>query len=220
MVSANILYICFALIQSFPFASTSLITIRLPRYACPAGSPISSPSQGSIQQTTTTLSTVSVSPTPNTDYELNNGEPFVLNISPQPASGSTKRQQSSTSWIMENGNTTTDPTLAAHYQILNGVLYGPNGTMSTDAGVLTMPFTISPKPGAINTTFFVSNGGLNWTNPEFTENVAQFYRTPVGLLQNALILVKLIGPMNPERGWSPISLAAQSGKPANHLGIL
>ena len=113
---------------------------------------------------------------------------------------------------MENGNTTANSSLAAQFQILNGTLYGANGTISTDAGVQNMSFVVPAKPGAINTTFAIEDGGLTWTNPEFTENVAQFYQTPAGLVENALVLVKFIGPMTAEQGWSPISLVAQPSK--------
>ncbi|KAI9684066.1 MAG: hypothetical protein M1822_005894 [Bathelium mastoideum] len=220
MVSIHTLFVCLSLLQPFLSASASLITVWVPRSACPASSSTPSLPQNSTPETTTILSTALVSPTPDADYALNNGEKFVLNVAPQTPSGSRKRQQPSTSWIMPNGNTTTDPSLAAHFQIVDGVLYGPNGTMSTDAGVATMPFVVPSKQGAINTTFAAVNGSLNWTNPEFTENVAQFYQTPVGLLKNALILVKFIGPMNPERGWSPISLVAQSVSDLNlNLGL-
>ena len=212
MVSTDALYICFSLLQPFLFASASVLTIRLPRYACSASSPTPSLSQKPVQGTTTVPSTAVVSPTPDADYKFNNGEPFVMAIAVQAASGPRKRQQPQQSWIMENGNTTTDPLIAAQFQILDGMLHNTNGTMSTDTGVKTMPFTMPSTSGAINTTFAVEDGGLTWTNPEFTENVAQFYRTPVGLLKNALVLVKFIGPMTPERGWSPISLVAQSGR--------
>ncbi|KAL9068791.1 MAG: hypothetical protein Q9157_006397 [Trypethelium eluteriae] len=113
---------------------------------------------------------------------------------------------------MENGNTTMDPSVAAQFQILGGKLYGANGTLSTDNGVRTMPFVIQSKPSAINMTFAVQNGELTWTNPDFTENIAQFYKTPLGLLKRALILIKFIGPMAPQRGWGPISLVAQPSK--------
>lgn len=64
----------------------------------------------------------------------------------------------------------------------------------------------------INTTFASVNGALTWDNAAFTNRTAQFYKVPAALLNNAQVLVKFLGSMEPQRGWAPIVLNAAPGK--------
>ncbi|GAB7353922.1 hypothetical protein MBLNU459_g4266t1 [Dothideomycetes sp. NU459] len=75
-------------------------------------------------------------------------------------------------------------------------------------------FEASEQILPINTTFAVRNGTLSWTNAEFTNGTVQFYKLPPGLLDNAQVLCKFLGPMEPHRSWSPIVLYAD---PANSV---
>ncbi|KAJ9628884.1 hypothetical protein H2203_002789 [Taxawa tesnikishii (nom. ined.)] len=162
--------------------------------------------------TTVVPSTVLVSPTPWTDQAANSGTPFVLRIQQVDSSGWTKRQ-AEPSWLMYNGNTTTNGSVAEQYHINNGQLLTSNGSyVSTDFQVLNQALAASDYIEPINTTFSVADGMLNWTNPTFSNGTAQFYKLPPGLLDNALILVKFLGPMQPARSWSPIVLYADPGK--------
>ncbi|KAI9692790.1 MAG: hypothetical protein M1820_009338 [Bogoriella megaspora] len=192
-------------------ASASLVTVRLPRNACPVSSPSPISYENLSQTPTTIISTATVSPTSlPADYALNHGEPFVINVvRTNPPTFQKRQNQDQQIWIMENGNTTYDASQAARFKILDGILYGSNGTMSTNQGTLTMPFVIPQTLGTINTTFAVVDDGLTWSNPEFTAGVAQFYQVPPGLLKNAMVLAKFIGPMTPQRGWSAVNLFAQ-----------
>lgn len=112
---------------------------------------------------------------------------------------------------MANGNTTTNSSYATQYSIVNGQLVTSDGrTLSTSWGVESQAFSANDTVGPISTTFAfnASISSLSWSNANFTNGTAQFYKTPAGLLDNAQILVKFIGSMEPNRGWSPISLIA------------
>ncbi|KAK5013452.1 hypothetical protein LTR39_003641, partial [Cryomyces antarcticus] len=155
-------------------------------------------------------STVIVSPTPWTDSAANGGQPFLLEISQVDPSGWYHRRQVQTqSWLMPNGNTTTNCSKAAQYQIVNGQLSTLDGLYaSTNYGIRNQAFAVSQDVGPISTSFFVNGTMLGWNNSNFSNGTAQFYKLPPGLLENALILAKFIGPMTPRRGWSPIYIYA------------
>lgn len=150
------------------------------------------------------------------DETFNNGAPFKILIQQIDETGWDK-EVDDYYWLMPNGNTTVNCTRAARYNIQDGKLHIAGKIISTDVGVLNMAFEPSLDKGGITTRFFVNNGILNWTNSHFTEGVAQFYKLPPGLLENALILSKFVGPMRPKRGWSPILLNVKPSEFFNHF---
>lgn len=142
----------------------------------------------------------------------NGGTPFVVRLQQTDTSGYPD-QTTAPYWLMANGNTTTDASVATVYRIVNGQLMTYNGSyISTGYGVVDQTFAISPGLGPIGTYFSVTNRMLNWTNTNFSNGTAQFYKLPPGLLQNAQILAKFIGPMEPQRSWSPVILYVDPGK--------
>ena len=156
--------------------------------------------------TTVIESTVTVQPTPWTDVAANGGAPFVIRLEQVDASGYPE-QDPAPYWLTYNGNTTTNSSLAAVYFITEGRLSTQNGShVATNINVVDQAFGITDYPLPINTTFSVRNRMLNWTNPLFTNGTAQFYKLPPGLLDNALILAKFLGPMEAQRSWSPVIL--------------
>ncbi|THX21883.1 hypothetical protein D6D12_09669, partial [Aureobasidium pullulans] len=145
-------------------------------------------------------------PTPWTDVAANGGAPFVIRLEQVDASGYPE-QDPAPYWLTYNGNTTTNSSLAAVYFITEGRLSTQNGShVATNINVVDQAFGITDYPLPINTTFSVRNRMLNWTNPLFTNGTAQFYKLPPGLLDNALILAKFLGPMEAQRSWSPVIL--------------
>lgn len=163
------------------------------------------------QSVTVIQSTVTVQPVSSQDAAANDGAPFVLAVVAT-SNNSKKKPQTETSWLTYNGNTTTSLALAGRYEILNEQLMSTNGSyVSTSYNVLNQAFSISAYVEPINTIFSVLDGILNWTNPDFSNGTAQFYRLPANLLDNASILAKFIGPMEPAREWSAITLYAQLG---------
>ena len=151
-------------------------------------------------------------PTSAADEPFNNGQPFKILIQQVHEAGWSGGVTDDYYWLMPNGNTTVNCTHGATYAIQEGKLHIAGKIISTDVGVLNMAFEPRLTPGDITTQFFVVNGTLGWSNLHFTEGIAQFYKLPPGLLENALILSKFVGPMQPKRGWSPIRLIAKSSK--------
>jgi hypothetical protein len=142
------------------------------------------------------------------DPDFNTGLPFLILVHQLDMSGWIRRRQAAVqnSWLMQNGNTTVDCARAAQFTIKDSQLLVDGAHVSTEYGVLSMPFAPSIKTGAVSTNFTVIDNALHWKHPEFTEGIAQFYKLPPGLLENALVLAKFIGSMRRRRGWSPISL--------------
>ncbi|KAG8629836.1 hypothetical protein KVT40_001455 [Elsinoe batatas] len=162
------------------------------------------------QRTTTAQSIIPVYPVEWNDQIVNGGAPFVIRIELRDPSGYAQDSYADASWLLPNGNTTTRPSLAGQYQLRNGQLYTVDGLYaSADVGQSVEPFAVSSAIGAISRTFIVNNGTLSWRNGNFTDGVAQFYKLPPNLLENARILAKLVGPMEPERSWSSVRLAAE-----------
>ncbi|KAI5212952.1 hypothetical protein AUEXF2481DRAFT_6754 [Aureobasidium subglaciale EXF-2481] len=156
--------------------------------------------------TTVIQSTVTVEPTPWTDVAANGGAPFVIRLQQVDVSGYPD-QDTAPYWLTANGNTTTNSSLAIVYTINAGRLTTLNGShIATNFNVVDQAFGITDYNLPINTTFSVRNRMLNWTNPLFTNGTAQFYKLPPGLLDNALILAKFLGPMEAKRSWSPVVL--------------
>ncbi|KAF4556251.1 Hypothetical protein D9617_1g081270 [Elsinoe fawcettii] len=162
------------------------------------------------QRTTTVQSIIPVYPVEWNDQIINGGAPFVIRIELRDASGYVQNPYADPSWLLPNGNTTTRPGLAGQYQLRNGQLISLDGQYaSAEVGQSVEPFAVSSIISAISRTFIVQNGTLSWRNGNFTDGVAQFYKLPPNLLENARILAKLVGPMEPERSWSSVRLAPE-----------
>ncbi|KAG9576380.1 hypothetical protein KCU86_g14421, partial [Aureobasidium melanogenum] len=156
--------------------------------------------------TTVIQSIVTVQPTPWTDAAANGGAPFVIRLQQVDVSGYLD-QDTASYWLTANGNTTTNSSVAAVYTINEGRLAILNGShVATNFNVVDQAFGVTDYDLPINTTFSVNDRMLNWTNPLFTNGTAQFYKLPPGLLDNALILAKFLGPMEAQRSWSPVIL--------------
>ncbi|KAK6005862.1 hypothetical protein QM012_007504 [Aureobasidium pullulans] len=156
--------------------------------------------------TTVIQSTVTVQPTPWTDAAANGGAPFVIRLQQVGVSGYPDAD-TAPYWLTANGNTTTNTSAAAVYTINEGRLAILNGShVATNFNVVDQAFGVTDYDLPINTTFSVNDRMLNWTNSLFTNGTAQFYQLPPGLLDNALILAKFLGPMEPQRSWSPVIL--------------
>ncbi|KAG9656030.1 hypothetical protein KCU64_g6147, partial [Aureobasidium melanogenum] len=177
-------------------------------------------------------STVTVQPTPWTDTAANDGAPFVIRLQQVDVSGYPD-QDTAPYWLTANGNTTTNSSVAAVYTINEGRLAILNGShVATNFNVVDQAFGVTDYDLPINTTFSVNDRMLNWTNPFFTNGTAQFYKLPPGLLDNALILAKFLGPMEAERSWSPVILyveplvndgtgvASSSASPVSSMGSM
>lgn len=157
--------------------------------------------------TTVIQSTVTVQPTPWTDTVANSGAPFVIRLEQTDISGYPDQDGAAPYWLTANGNTTTNSSLAAVYFINEGRMSLLNGShIAANFNVVDQAFGVTNYPMPINTTFSVRNRMLNWTNPLFSNGTAQFYKLPPGLLDNALILAKFLGPMEAQRSWSPVVL--------------
>lgn len=195
--------LCSAVLLCTPAANGQTITVTTHISACAA-----------TYSTVTVPSTVTVQPTPFTDAMANSGTPFVIRLQQVDTSGYPD-QSSAPYWLTANGNTTTNVGSATVYEIVDGQLmtYIDGYLVSTNNGVVDQIFSASSSTaGSIKTFFTVNNRMLNWTNAVFTNGTAQFYKLPPGLLQNAQILAKLIGPMEPQRSWSPVILYIDPGK--------
>lgn len=147
------------------------------------------------------------------DANIAAGEPFLLEVQRVDGSALTARQQpvSQASWLMENGNTTTDASRAAVCSIdRDGHLHLDSYFMSVNDGVASAPFAANAGTYNINTVFSTMNTKLYWNNTAFSNGTAQFYKLPIGLLDNAQILGKYYGSPEPNRGWTPVIFWARS----------
>ncbi|KAK0365786.1 hypothetical protein LTR94_005599 [Friedmanniomyces endolithicus] len=160
---------------------------------------------------TVAQSTVTVQPQSWSDAIVNSGTPFVLEVA-SPSAGSTrKRQLSGVAYLTANGNTTTDGSLATHFRIANGLLTSVNGGYaSASVNVMHQPFALFASVGSIETTFAVSNLTLGWNNTAFSSGAAEFFKVPAGLVNNAQVIVRFSGSIDPS--WSPILLTAMPGQ--------
>ncbi|KAI5198570.1 hypothetical protein E4T39_06658 [Aureobasidium subglaciale] len=199
MIPRHFLSITSALSLFSQACSAQTITLTTHVSACSA-------TYTSGTSTTVIQSTVTVEPTPWTDVAANGGAPFVIRLQQVDVSGYPD-QDTAPYWLTANGNTTTNSSLAVVYTINAGRLNTQNGShIATNFNVVDQAFGITDYNLPINTTFSVRNRILNWTNPLFTNGTAQFYKLPPGLLDNALILAKFLGPMEAQRSWSPVIL--------------
>lgn len=187
-------------------ASCTTITVREHIVGC-AASAVNTPASSAA------ASSFSIDSGAARDARFNAGVPFVILLQQLDMTGWGRRQAvTEYSWLMPNGNTTVNCTRAGSYTIRDGELHIGNKTFSTDNGKPNMAFVAHALIGNITRSFSVDNGFLNWTNSHFTDSVTQFYKLPPGLLENALILAKFVGPKQRERGWSPIVLHAVAGR--------
>ncbi|EMD00271.1 hypothetical protein BAUCODRAFT_372041 [Baudoinia panamericana UAMH 10762] len=157
--------------------------------------------------------TATVQPVPWTDADANSGLPFVLQITGSSYSR-TKRQTPGATWLMANGNTTADSTMAQQYRISNSQLQGVNGGyMSTLPYTENEPFALASMPAAISTTFSVQGGVLYWNNSDFNNfqgGSAEFYKNPSTTLVNAQIIAWFSGSYGAE--WERVALMAMPCK--------
>ncbi|KAK5125185.1 hypothetical protein LTR85_000861 [Meristemomyces frigidus] len=187
----------FALASLLGEAQSNAITITEYASVCSAVYTTGSKSVTVVQ------STVTVQPIPWTDATANSGTPFVLGI--QFGGGSRKR--AAPAYLTADGNTTTDTTQATWYTVINGQLSDSNGHyVSTSSSTLSQPLAVSVVTSPITTTFHITNSVLGWNNSAFDNGVAEFFSTPAGVVNNAQIITRFNGAIDPS--WSAISFHA------------
>lgn len=153
---------------------------------------------------TVVQSTVMVEPLPWTDPAANSGTPFVLQVQ-----GDAQQAQVQ-AWLTANGNTTTDSTQATQYKITDGELSTVGGaTFSTSPNTAYQPLAVMSLLGSITTTFIVKGGVMEWTNTDFEDGTASFYKSPASLANNAQVIARFSGAVDPS--WSPVVLKAMPG---------
>ncbi|KAF2835930.1 hypothetical protein M501DRAFT_987881 [Patellaria atrata CBS 101060] len=159
------------------------------------------------------IAIAALAPTPDpdawSDSRIAAGAPFNIEVVHVDPSGWFTWYPPARSWLLSNGNTTTNRSRATIYRILNGRLSAPSGWVSTTRGLRNKAFAVSQTVGDVQQWVFTTDTMLNWTSEAFTGGVAQFYKLPPGFLGNARVLVKFVGGMQPSRGWSPIVLWAR-----------
>lgn len=192
-----------ALASLFDGAQSNIITITEHASVCRAVYTTGSKSVTVVQ------STVTVKPVPWTDSAANSGTPFVLEV--QFGSAPTrKRTAQGPFYLTADGNTTIDSTQATQYTIISGQLSSTNGRyISTTPGTLNQPFAVLSTLESISTTFAVQNSGLVWSNSAFDNGVVTFFSTPAGVFNNAQIIVRFSGAIDPS--WSAIAFLAIPG---------
>ncbi|TKA24245.1 hypothetical protein B0A50_06009 [Salinomyces thailandicus] len=107
---------------------------------------------------------------------------------------------------MANGNTTIDGSKAALWTINDGQLSSGNLYVTTSYGTAHEPFAVANTIGTISTTFAVQNGIFYWNNSAFDGNTTQFYKVPGGLVDNAQVVARFSGPIDPS--WAVLTLSA------------
>lgn len=181
-------------------------------------SAVSQPSRSSQAFSTVIViatETVYPSPSPSTppntlnDTAVAAGTPFSLEIDVS-TPGKARRQTDQRTWLMANGNTTTDTSQSATFQIVSQHLYIDAILMSTNAGVVSQPFAPIVPVGAIQTEFGSSNAVLSWINPFFENGETRFFKAPAGQLDNAMIVALFSGP--PDPGMEAIGMAVRPGE--------
>lgn len=208
------------MVRTLPAANTlaalsTLWTLAQSQQTITVTTRICSTTPTSLRGTTTVQSVVPVCPYQWNDQICNGGAPFVVRIELSDPSGYQEGQTAyaASSWLLPNGNTTTDPARAGQYRVLNGQFASVDGNYaSSEVGTTVQALSVSSSVGAISRTFQCSNGTLTWRNGNFTNGYAQFYKLPPNLLENARILAKLVGPMEPERSWSGVRLVPEPGE--------
>ena len=181
----------------------------------PSQSPSQSPSQTVSESPSVIIVTTSiiVSPTPVDDL-VNAGEPFNLAIDIIQNLGRKHKRQTNTTrvirvYVQPNGNTTSDPSRAVKFRLLNQTLLADNVTMSTGPEIDWQIFAAKIAVGPWTTSFFVSQGKVMWNRTEFEGGSATFYRNPPDQVENAQILVQFRGSNHTE--WAPLTFQAAPG---------
>ncbi|PSK53990.1 Chitin deacetylase [Elsinoe australis] len=212
------------MVRTLPAANTlaalsTLWTLAQSQQTITVTTRICSTTPTSLRGTTTVQSVVPVCPYQWNDQICNGGAPFVVRIELSDPSGYQEGQTAyaASSWLLPNGNTTTDPARAGQYHVVNGQFASVDGNYaSSEVGTTVQALSVSSSVGAISRTFQCSNGTLTWRNGNFTNGYAQFYKLPPNLLENARILAKLVGPMEPERSWSGVRLVPEPVSSGDH----
>ena len=121
-----------------------------------------------------------------------------------------KRAETLTSYIMSNGNTTTDQSLAAVFQLTPDGQLTANGLVeSTDYLIDSQVFAGSPSDsvGPITRAFSSQGGELVWINNNFERNETSFYRSPRGQEENAMVIARFRGPIGVDWERIPMPVA-------------
>ncbi|KAI6848354.1 hypothetical protein KC332_g7430 [Hortaea werneckii] len=155
---------------------------------------------------TVVQSTVTVQPQPWTDEGANSGLPFVIEVDWESLGSYKKRQEARVAYLMANGNTTTDGSKAARWQIRDGQLSSGDQFVSTSPGIQSEPFAVASTIEAISRTFAVQNSIFYWNNSAFDGNTAEFYKWPAGVFDNAQVVARFSGPIDPN--WARVVLSA------------
>lgn len=166
---------------------------------------------------TVVQSTVTVQPQPWTDEGANTGMPFVIEVDWEGLGSYKKRQAAQIAYLMANGNTTTDGSKAARWQIRDGQLSSGDLFVSTSPGIQHKPFAVASTIEAISRTFAVQNSMFYWNNSAFDGNTAEFYKWPAGVFDNAQVIARFSGPIDPD--WTRIVLSAAPGKTKLHINV-
>ena len=159
-----------------------------------------------FQQTTTLLSTATVSPVAFTDSSADNGMPFVVRLSSSDATGTS-------SWLLPNGSATTNVSMAGQFELVNGQLMTLDGAyFSTSPDMPDQLFAASSIPSSISTTFSLTNGIVAWSNPAFLGGQAQFYSTFAGPNSYSQLRVRLTGQSVSSVDGTPTTLYVEPGQ--------
>lgn len=159
---------------------------------------------------TVVQSTVTVQPQPWTDEGANAGLPFVIEVDWEDLGSYKKRQEAQIAYLLANGNTTTNGSKAARWQIRDGQLSSGDQFVSTSPGIQHESFAVASTIEAISRTFAVQNSIFYWNNSAFDGNTAEFYKWPAGVFDNAQVVARFSGPIDPD--WARIVLSAAPGK--------
>ncbi|KAI7283080.1 hypothetical protein KC345_g3140 [Hortaea werneckii] len=155
---------------------------------------------------TVVQSTVTVQPQPWTDEGANTGLPFVIEVDWEGIGSYKKRQEAQIAYLMANGNTTTDGSKAARWQIRDGQLSSGDQFVSTSPSIQREPFAVASTIEAISRTFAVQDSIFYWNNSAFDGNTAEFYKWPAGVFDNAQVVARFSGPIDPD--WARVVLFA------------
>jgi hypothetical protein len=169
----------------------------------------SGPSAGISGSASGVTSSPSTATTPNpVDAQVNAGVPFVVQLSP--ATGPVvKRADLQVSYLKSNGNTTTDRGLAAIFRLSDDGQLAADGLVESTNPILdyqAFAGSLTDSVESITKTFKAANGLVTWSNESFEGNACNFYRTPSGQADNAMIIARFRGPVN--LAWERIFLSA------------
>ena len=158
------------LLSGLSLASAQTYTITETVDACPA-------SYSNAPSTVTVQSSVTVTPTPLTDANLNAGTPFVIQVAQYSTPGALSTRAAPVySWLTANGSLTNTNSSAAQYHITGGRLFTSSGLcVSANTSTAQTILAASPACGPFSGNFTFENDMLNWTNSAFFDGAAQFF---------------------------------------------